>query len=179
MSPPRIPSDAHLRGRFHGCLLGGAVGDALGAPVEFLDLEEIVMAYGEGGIRDFAPAYGKLGSITDDTQMTLFTAEGMLSAQLASALGGQASVFLRGNGFLRALADDAGNFPAWFVRRREFRLASAAAETLQPTRTGNHLPFRPAFQSRQSHAGRQRQQGMRRRNANRTGRHVFRARANP
>src|SRR2546421_7218386 len=95
MPLPRIPSDAHLRGRFHGCLLGGAAGDALGAPVEFLDLDEIVMAYGEGGIRDFAPAYGKLGSITDDTQMTLFTAEGMLSAQLASALGGQEPDFFR------------------------------------------------------------------------------------
>ena len=95
MPLPRIPSDAHLRGRFHGCLLGGAAGDALGAPVEFLDLDEIVKAYGEGGIRDFAPAYGKLGSITDDTQMTLFTAEGMLSAQLASALGGQEPDFFR------------------------------------------------------------------------------------
>ena len=95
MSLPRITSDAQLRGRFHGCLLGGAAGDALGAPVEFLDLEEIVKAYGEGGIRDFAPAYGKLGSITDDTQMTLFTAEGMLSAQLASALRGQEPDFFR------------------------------------------------------------------------------------
>jgi ADP-ribosylglycohydrolase len=95
MSLPRIASDAQLRSRFHGCLLGGAAGDALGAPVEFLDLEEIVKAYGEGGIRDFAPAYGKLGSITDDTQMTLFTAEGMLSAQLASALRGQELDFFR------------------------------------------------------------------------------------
>jgi ADP-ribosylglycohydrolase len=95
MSLPRIPSDAQLRGRFHGCLLGGAAGDALGAPVEFLDLEEILEAYGEGGIRDYAPAYGKLGSITDDTQMTLFTAEGMLSAQLASALRGEAPDFFR------------------------------------------------------------------------------------
>jgi ADP-ribosyl-[dinitrogen reductase] hydrolase len=95
MPLPRIPSDAQLRGRFHGCLLGGAAGDALGAPIEFLDLDEIVMAYGEGGIRDLAPAYGKLGSITDDTQMTLFTAEGMLSAQLAAALGGQEPDFFR------------------------------------------------------------------------------------
>ena len=93
MSLPRIPSDAQLRARFHGCLLGGAAGDALGAPVEFLDLEEIVKAYGEQGIRDYAPAYGKLGSITDDTQMTLFTGEGMLCAQLASALAGQAPDF--------------------------------------------------------------------------------------
>jgi len=51
MSLPRIPSDARLRSRFNGCLLGGAVGDALGAPVEFLDLDEIVCAYGEAGIR--------------------------------------------------------------------------------------------------------------------------------
>ncbi len=95
MSIPRIATDAQLRARFHGCLLGGAVGDALGAPVEFLDLEEIEKAYGQQGIRDYAPAFGKLGSITDDTQMTLFTGEGMLSAQLASAIGGQAPDFFR------------------------------------------------------------------------------------
>lgn len=95
MSLPRIPSNTQLRNRFHGCLLGGAVGDALGAAVEFLDLEEIVRVYGEGGIRDYAPAYGKLGSITDDTQMTLFTAEPMLSAHLAAALNGQPPDFFR------------------------------------------------------------------------------------
>jgi len=95
MSLPRTPSDAQLRGRFHGCLLGGAAGDALGAPVEFLDLEAIVKAFGEGGIRDYVPVHGKLGSITDDTQMTLFTGEGMLSAHLASALRGQAPDFFR------------------------------------------------------------------------------------
>src|SRR5713226_8966645 len=58
MSLPRTPSDAQLRGRFHGCLLGGAAGDALGAPVEFLDLEAIVKAFGEGGIRDYVPVHG-------------------------------------------------------------------------------------------------------------------------
>jgi ADP-ribosyl-[dinitrogen reductase] hydrolase len=52
MPLPRIPSDASLRGRFSGCLLGGAVGDALGAPVEFLDLDQIVRTYDEEGIRD-------------------------------------------------------------------------------------------------------------------------------
>ncbi len=66
--------------RVAGCLLAGACGDALGAPVEFLDLEQIRRRYGPRGIRDFAPAYGRAGAITDDTQMTLFTAEGCLRA---------------------------------------------------------------------------------------------------
>ena len=65
---------------FRGCLLGGACGDALGAPVEFLTLDEIVRNYGTGGIRDFDHAYGRVGAITDDTQMTLFTAEGLIRA---------------------------------------------------------------------------------------------------
>ena len=69
------------RARFHGCLLGGAVGDALGAPVEFLKRAEILRAYGPGGIRDMAPAYGRIGAVTDDTQMAAFTAEGLLRAQ--------------------------------------------------------------------------------------------------
>jgi ADP-ribosylglycohydrolase len=65
---------------FSGCLLGGAVGDALGASVEFMSLAEIRQAFGPNGIRDYRPAYGKLGAITDDTQMTMFTAEGLLRA---------------------------------------------------------------------------------------------------
>jgi ADP-ribosylglycohydrolase len=69
-----------LHSRYRGCLLGGAVGDALGAPVEFLSLDEIRARFGPEGIRDFAPAYGRAGAITDDTQMTLFTAEGLLRA---------------------------------------------------------------------------------------------------
>src|SRR5688572_4985250 len=68
------------RAHFAGCLLGGAVGDALGAPVEFLSTVEIRVRFGPGGIREFAPAYGRIGAITDDTQMTLFTAEGLLRA---------------------------------------------------------------------------------------------------
>ena len=64
--------------RYTGCLLGGAVGDALGAPVEFMSTPEIHRKYGPSGIGDYAPAYGRRGAITDDTQMTLFTAEGLI-----------------------------------------------------------------------------------------------------
>lgn len=66
--------------RARGCLLGGAVGDALGAPVEFLKRREIEHRFGPAGITDYARAWGSLGRITDDTQMTLFTADGLLRA---------------------------------------------------------------------------------------------------
>jgi len=56
------------------CIMGGAVGDALGAPVEFKSRSEILNQYGENGITDIHPAYGDDGCITDDTQLTLFTA---------------------------------------------------------------------------------------------------------
>ena len=45
-----------LRGFYRGCLLSGALGDALGAPVEFDSLQSIRSRFGEGGIRDFALA---------------------------------------------------------------------------------------------------------------------------
>lgn len=61
-----------------GCLAGGAAGDALGAPVEFMSAAEIRNTYGPGGIAGFAAAYGRKGAVTDDTQMTLFTAEGLV-----------------------------------------------------------------------------------------------------
>lgn len=64
--------------RIRGCLLGGAVGDALGAPVEFLGWQAIEKKFGASGIVDLYPAYGVTGAITDDTQMMLFTAEGLL-----------------------------------------------------------------------------------------------------
>jgi len=64
--------------RFVGCLLGGAVGDALGWPVEFLSMAEIRRNFGAEGIQYFADTAGGIGAITDDTQMTLFTAEGLL-----------------------------------------------------------------------------------------------------
>lgn len=72
------PDQAAPVARFLGCLLGGAVGDALGAPVEFMKRTEILRRFGPTGITQYAPAYGGLGMITDDTQMTLFTAEGLI-----------------------------------------------------------------------------------------------------
>ena len=65
--------------RFLGCFLGGAVGDALGYPVEFLSEPGIQTEFGPEGIRILAQA-GKYRSavISDDTQMTLFVINGLL-----------------------------------------------------------------------------------------------------
>lgn len=79
MSPHRESIDC-----FTGCLIGGAVGDALGASVEFMSLPEIIDTYGSRGIQDYAEAYGRKGAITDDTQMTLFTAEGLILSKVRS-----------------------------------------------------------------------------------------------
>lgn len=65
---------------FTGCLLGGAVGDALGWPVEFNSIDDIVKRYGSDGIMDMVLGENDKFEITDDTQMTLFTAEGLLQA---------------------------------------------------------------------------------------------------
>ena len=75
---PKRQQNRTLRGRFTGCLVGGAIGDALGAPIEFTKRSQIEQRYGAKGITDFDEAYGGYGTITDDTQMTLFTAEGLI-----------------------------------------------------------------------------------------------------
>lgn len=63
--------------RLLGCLLGGAVGDAFGYTVEFDSLKRIQERFGMQGLT--APVYqqGRL-VVSDDTQMTLFTLEGIL-----------------------------------------------------------------------------------------------------
>jgi ADP-ribosylglycohydrolase len=52
-----------LRDRVRGCLLGGAVGDALGAPVEFMSLLDIRRQFGPKGIANHVEAYGRVGAI--------------------------------------------------------------------------------------------------------------------
>jgi ADP-ribosylglycohydrolase len=79
MIPDDEPKEEVLN-KFIGCLLGGAIGDAFGAPVEFMSRENILAKYGANGVTTLLPAYNKIGAITDDTQMTLFTAEGLLRA---------------------------------------------------------------------------------------------------
>ena len=67
------------RNQFHGCLIGGAVGDALGYTVEFQNERTIFDKYGPDGITEYDLSRGiPEAIISDDTQMTLFTANGLL-----------------------------------------------------------------------------------------------------
>ena len=70
------------RDRFRGALLGFAVGDALGAPAEFLSPQQVAERWGVltemvgGGCHGVAP-----GEVTDDTDMMLCLAESLVSTR--------------------------------------------------------------------------------------------------
>jgi len=71
-------NEVHLD-QIKGCMIGGAVGDALGYPLIFWNEEKIFNTYGEKGITEYKldPETGK-ALISDDIRMMLFTANGML-----------------------------------------------------------------------------------------------------
>ncbi|MDV8146370.1 ADP-ribosylglycohydrolase family protein [Arthrobacter sp. B10-11] len=75
-SPSTTPTP---QSRIHGCLLGGALGDSLGYAVEFDDISTIRGRFGPAGLLDFSALDG--GShFSDDTQMTLYTVDGLVEA---------------------------------------------------------------------------------------------------
>lgn len=71
---------SNLQDKCRGSLIGGAIGDALGYVVEFSSLNAIRKKYGENGIVDYVLNPDGIAEFSDDTQMSLFTAEGLLSA---------------------------------------------------------------------------------------------------
>jgi len=79
---------------FEGAMLGLAVGDALGFPAEFRTRGQILASFGPAGLTDLValhdPAWPErphilgtrhpAGTVSDDTQMTIALAEGLLDA---------------------------------------------------------------------------------------------------
>lgn len=128
---------------FQGCLLGGAICDALGAPIEFLTIEEIQSKYGVRGVDSYVEFDDGTGEFTDDTQMTLFTAEGLLRAMHRSmqrGIGGAESTIVH-HSYLRWLYTQ--NFPlesnptdgvydienGWLIKRKELFKRRAPGNT--------------------------------------------------
>lgn len=73
--------------KIKGCIVGGAIGDALGYSVEFKTLKEIKDKYGKNGISQYELVDQK-ALISDGTQMTLFTANGIIYGETKKALSG-------------------------------------------------------------------------------------------
>jgi len=72
---------AHLVGRadrLAGCLVGLAVGDALGAPLEFLPRDQVRKRFPQSLREMTASSLWNKGEYTDDTQMALLIAESLL-----------------------------------------------------------------------------------------------------
>lgn len=82
--------DFKLKDRIRGSLIGGAIGDVLGYPIEFINsYSTIQRKYGRQGLTRFDTNHWWLDDcdstfgeaiISDDTQMTLFTACGILNS---------------------------------------------------------------------------------------------------
>ena len=80
-----------IRDKIRGSLFGGAVGDALGYPVEFIGEYSIFSKYGDGGITSYELNKNGKAVISDDTQMVLFTANGLLAGNTAFCMQGKES----------------------------------------------------------------------------------------
>lgn len=72
----------NLQDKCRGSLVGGAIGDVLGYAVEFDSLRAIRRRYGVDGIREYELENGA-AVFSDDTQMSLFTAVGLLTGRAA------------------------------------------------------------------------------------------------
>jgi ADP-ribosylglycohydrolase len=133
------------RDAFRGCLLGGAVGDALGAPVEFMKLAEIRQRFGRSGVTELVPAYGRLGAITDDTQMTIFTAEALIRAQHRLESRGICSLeAVTWNAYQRWLGTQgqratASRDPGWLAGAPELHARRAPGNTCLSALGANHM----------------------------------------
>ena len=85
--------------RIRGSLMAGAAGDALGYTVEFSSRKNILAQYGTNGITRFDLDSEGKALVSDDTQMTLFTACGMLMGVTRGymrGIGGQPERYVGG-----------------------------------------------------------------------------------
>ena len=85
--------------RIRGSMMAGVAGDALGYTVEFMSRRSIIEQYGSKGITKFDLSSDGKALVSDDTQMTLFTACGMLMGVTRGymrGIGGQPEKYVDG-----------------------------------------------------------------------------------
>lgn len=127
-----------LRAHFRGCLLGLAVGDALGGPLEFMDAKAIEKKHGRvtemiGG----GWLHLKAGDYTDDTQMALCIAESLLDLQEFNADG----IAARFVAWLNSSPPDVGNHTSQVLSKiaggQDWKTATTSVQRISPQSAGN------------------------------------------
>jgi ADP-ribosyl-[dinitrogen reductase] hydrolase len=111
-------------------LLGGAVGDAFGYEVEFDSINKIRTRFGASGITEPIRHNGKL-IVSDDTQMTLFTLEGMLQALSEDGFSIQSCVDSIRLAYLEWLGTQGGSVRSkgWLAAQPEMHVRRAPGNT--------------------------------------------------
>ena len=92
-----------------GSMVGGAVGDALGYAVEFMSYSDIVARYGKKGITRYELDSQGVAEISDDTQMALFVANGLM-------LG---DTYISDKGIGSPHNYDSGALYAWYITQTQ------------------------------------------------------------
>ncbi len=128
-----------LRAHFRGCLLGLAVGDALGGPVEFMDARSIEKKHGRvtemigGGWLHLKP-----GQYTDDTQMALLLAESLVEKNAFDAR----DIAARFVAWLHSNPPDVGNHTRAVLGKmasdgNDWKSVSSSTQRTNPQSAGN------------------------------------------
>ncbi len=87
MTATHINATSSLRSRIRGCLLGGLIGDAMGAPTEGKTYQQIAETFGE--VTDFE------GAGTDDTAIRLILIDAIVTSRGHPRVDDFADAFLR------------------------------------------------------------------------------------
>jgi ADP-ribosylglycohydrolase/protein-tyrosine phosphatase len=137
--PGEIEANRPPLARFRGCLLGGAIGDALGYPIEFeKSAIAILSKHGNTAPADLIGRRGGLALVSDDTQMTLFVAEGVIRGiqrgrdrGIVSMPGSVQRSLVRWYATQTGipLGPVWGEWPGWLVRDRRLHVRRAPGNT--------------------------------------------------
>ena len=79
----RVLNEPVLAERITGSVMGAAIGDALGLPVEGLSAADIRERFGADGLTGFAEASGRIGTLSGEAQIMICVAAGLASVEIA------------------------------------------------------------------------------------------------
>src|SRR5688572_14506714 len=104
--PSTMPAMKTLEDKIYGCLLGGLIGDAMGAPTEGKTFQQILDQFGPNGVTDFE------GVGTDDTAIREQLIDAIVKAELDPGGSGRVTC----DEFAQSFRDHrAKNYRLWYI----------------------------------------------------------------